>query len=642
MAEIYVYDHKCEDFTNFGLVGALTPISCIFEEEADGMSEITLEHPMDEYEKYKALQYNRLLMVEVPVRTTPEINDGEIVTTIFAYKVQSAARATRTLYKTQSGNTKILVLPVGTPVSVVKKPTTGRLKVKTIYGNGWLPRNALGSEITEIEIPSVPSGIESVQPAWKVKPQVFRIYNVKKGIDSVTVCARHITYDLMHNLTTYKSALEVSCKTALQGIMDGCVNKDHGFEAFTNIGNTRAGLEWLRINPVNALLVPDTGLGKLFGAHLVRDNWEIYMLDDPGMDRGVTIEYSKNMLGIEYIEDTDEIATRIIPVGETKDGKPLLLTDKADGENWIDSERRIEVDGLMVPLIAMYPLVYVKEHMCENCKVGSGGLSTKAQARARMREQVEALYKNDIDLPKISMSVDFINIGDTEEYRQYKDLERLFLFDFVTIRHKRHGISVKAKIVRIQWDCLLERMESMEIGNKIEQLGSTGGSIADIQGAINKYFQGGVDEINKSGTLSTAETDTGGRWIDNKPIYTRILAFKDVASGQMHSLPLGDGIETAWIDPSASFCVNSSGYVYPIGYTGASGTRAFVADCQRETGNVRAGSFTGSTADIYVKFCYTKAADEPIEEAVSHAAFMDSEGKLFIDADGAGFMTEVY
>lgn len=460
MAEIYVYDSKCDDFTNFGLVGALTPTSCVFEEEANGMSEITLVHPLDNFGRYTALVTNNLLIAEVPVRTTPEIDGGKIVTSIEQWKVQSASKSNRTLYKKNKGNAKIKVLPVGTVVTVVKKPDEGRYKVKTQYGSGWFYKNGLESApffVTTIEDKS--QSIESVEPAWTVKPQIFRIYNVEKTINSVKVSARHISYDLLYNLITYKTADEVSCGDALNAIMDKCIS-NHDFEAYTNLNNMHAGIDWTRINPISALLDPENGLVKLYNAALVRDDWELYVLHDPGMNRGVTVEYGKNMTGITYAENYDGIVTRIVPVGETKNGDPLLL---GGDKPWIDSDR-----------INDYPVVYAQELVCENCKVGSGGVDSTATARARMAEQAKAVFENGGDLPRVELSVDFINIGDTEEYRQFKNLERLFLWDYVIVRHKLQSIDVTARVVYIRWDCMRQRMESMEIGSVGKTLANTG------------------------------------------------------------------------------------------------------------------------------------------------------------------------
>ena len=512
MHSIYVYDSNCNDFTNFGLVGALTPTSCIFEEEANGLSEITLEHPIDEFGRYTALRCNNIIVAEVPVRTTPEIDGVGIVTSVEQWVVRASntiTNAQRTLYKKASGGTKIKVLPAGTSVTVTKKSDEGRYKVKTRYGTGWVDPVALEYSTDQI-IADNSQSIETVQPAWTVKPQLFRIYNVEKGIAGLTVMARHITYDLLYNLTTFKKTGAVTCKDALSSIMDKCVS-GHEFEAYTNLTTVRTGVNWTRKNPIDALLNPETGLTALYSASLVRDNWEMYVLHDPGLNRGVTVEYGKNMIGIKYTESFDSVVTRIIPVGETKDGDDLLLSGDVQ---WVDS-----------PHINDYPVVYAQELICENCKVGTDDV-TASIARARMREQAQAIFDNGGDLPTVEISVDFINLGDTAEYAQYKDLERLFLWDYVTVRHKKHGIDITSRIVKIEWDCMLGRMVNMELGSVGKTLANTGITTWQIP-------------VGFSGSKIASGT------IGNAALQTDIIAARHIQSKSISTEALQAGVVTA-------------------------------------------------------------------------------------------------
>lgn len=515
MAEIYVYASDCEDFSNFGLVGALTPTECVFEEEGNGMSELTLTHPLDVQGRYTALERDRLLTAEVPVRTTPEIEDGAIVTSVEQWTVRSAAtvpKKMRYLYKRNKGSSRLKVLPEGTTVTVVNKPEDGRYKVKCIYGTGYMEPDGLEYSTAEI-IADNSQSIESVQPAWTVKTQIFRIYSVEKGMDSVTVQARHISYDLLYNITDYKSTAAVSCKAALAAIMDNCY-AEHEFEAFTNLDDTRTGLNWTRVNPISALLDPDEGLTARYSAALVRDNWELYVLRDPGLNRGVTVEYAKNMTGISFTENAEDVATRIIPIGEKKDGSDLLLEGDMP---WVDSGH-----------IGDYPIPRIQVLKCKDCKVGTDGV-TEAIARARMREQAQAVFNNGGDLPEIEMSVEFISLGDTAEYAQYKDLDRLFLWDYVIVRHKKQNIDVTARVVSIKWDCLLGRMRGMEVGRVGKTLANSG--ITTWQ--IPEGFSGSKIANGTVGSNALMEAIIAARHIQAESISAEALQAGSVTTNKL-------------------------------------------------------------------------------------------------------------
>ena len=73
MSDIYVFSSNEDnnDYSTMGLVGALEPTECKFEETANGDSLVTMTHPIDEFGKYTALVRDNILVIPVPVRTTP-------------------------------------------------------------------------------------------------------------------------------------------------------------------------------------------------------------------------------------------------------------------------------------------------------------------------------------------------------------------------------------------------------------------------------------------------------------------------------------------------------------------------------------------------------------------------------------------
>lgn len=473
MSEIYVYSpNEAEnEYSSFGLVGALTPTSCTFTEAGNGESTIEMTHPIDEYERYSALHKGYILSVPVPVRTTPEIQNGSCVTTVWTYKVkphnQLTSKKQRTLYKKKTGSGRLKYLSEGEVVTVVLKPVDSgeRWKVKSAYGTGWIDPNGF-ELVTEKKIDNNANAIQEVQSPWNVRPQYFRIYETEKSMTEIQVRARHISYDLLYNLTNYTSDESVTTQTALDGVLNGCINKNHGFSAYTNVANEQSGLNYRGDNPINAFLDPDEGICAKFKVSIVRDNYELYFLADPGMNRGVTVRYGKNMSSISYTVSDDEVTTRIMPVGQNKDGTPLYLSDN-ESERYIDSTR-----------IKDYPVIHAYYLQCDNCTVGqkdsTGSKVTVDVARARMREQAEAMYKTGCDLPSIKMEVSFINLGDTVEYSYFKGLENCFLYDYIIVQHPTMDINVTAQIQQIEWDVLKDRMNGVTIGTVGTTLANAG------------------------------------------------------------------------------------------------------------------------------------------------------------------------
>lgn len=557
MSDIYVFgsNDNTNDYSTMGLVGALTPTECSFKEAANGESLVELTHPIDSFGRYTALQRGNILAVPVPVRTTPEIHDGQCVTTVWTYKVkplnQLTSTAQRTLYMWRFSSAPIVaILNEGEEVTVVWKaneeePVTGQEDihpwfVKWKYGEGWIDPDALDL-ITTHSIEDDPAAIEEIQSPWTVTKQYFRIYETKKTIDAISVTARHISYDLLYNLSSYREGGAASLQEILAGVLGDCY-AEHQFSAYTTLDGVQSGNYYDQRNPIDIFLNEDDGICKRFGVDLIRNNYSLYFMKNPGINRGVRIQYGKNMTGIGFTTSDDEVATRIIPVGEKEDGTKLYLNNPVtfpgvlkygsrgntvkelqsrlvslgysvgstgidgifewrteNGLNAFKANAGLPQDGIYdetthealmealgvtsepyidSPRINDYPVIHVYELQCENCSVGQqedgGGIVTEEIARARMKQQTEDLLESGCDLPKIEMSVEFINLGDTEEYKQFRNLENCFLYDYVIVQHPTMDVDVTAQIMEIEWDCLLDRMVSMEIGSVGKTLANTG------------------------------------------------------------------------------------------------------------------------------------------------------------------------
>ena len=512
MADIYLYESNATDLEGMGLVGALTPTECLFSEEANGLSEIRLTHPLDEWARYTQLAVGRILKAPVPVRSLPEIENGEIVSSVEYWQVkEGASKDIRWAYSKESGGCRTGLPKPLQRVTVVKKGNS-RYKIKYTKidskgkkssASGWINKNAL-EYISEQDIGDDPNAIEEVAPAWSVREQYFRIYEVRSSDMNgegrgVTVSARHIFYDLMGNLTTYKPEGAVGCQAALDGILSGCVS-GHDFEAATNIGAGREA-QWVRVNPVSAILDPDDGLCAKFGGDLVRDNWDITLLDSAGMNRGVRIEYRKNMLGVECQVNTDSVVTRVYPMGQTAKGKPLGMGGDTP---WVDS-----------PKIGDYPTphIYVMDKGSEIKAKSTSGADVNS-ARNRLKQAAQAYFSDNpgIDEPEISLSVDFVSLGDTAEYAQYRNLESVHLYDTVRIRHMPLNIDVLAQVNKIEFDCLTGRMKGIELGSKLINLAREKVPAWQLPGNINgaKLINGTVEAGQLAGGAVNDENMADG------------------------------------------------------------------------------------------------------------------------------------
>lgn len=194
-----------------------------------------------------------------------------------------------------------------------------------------------------------------------------------------------------------------------------------------------------------------------WGGEILYDNYKVIINERVGGDYGTEVRYGKNMNGLSYSLDMTDVITRIVPVaynGYTLPG----------GRPWVDS-----------PNIGKYAMVYTKEIKFDNVK-----LSTDAQPEDEekgiiicesleeiyeaLRQQCEAQFKTSVDLPKVTIEVNMIDLSKTEEYKEYKILEKVGLGDTVHCRHRRLDIITDARVVELGWDCIRNVSESMKLG----------------------------------------------------------------------------------------------------------------------------------------------------------------------------------
>lgn len=515
MASVYVYDWDNTDYSTIGECGALDATSCTFEEIGGGMSEIALIHPIDALGKFEFLKTGAILKANVPVRTTPEIENGQFVTRVERWTVkQTATKQQRYVFTKKSGGRRSKTLKAGTEVIVTQKPEgVERWKIKSGKISGWMVSDALESMV-EITLPESVDGMEDAIPSWESREQLFRIYKINKSDDGITCNARHIQYDLLQNLTSLNKDEEVTLQQSGDGILDNCMD-GHDFRFYTDISGTQPSVHYTDTDPVTAFLDPDIGLLAAWNAQLVRDNYDIYMLGNAGMDRGVRVEYAKNMLGVEFDESTESTATAIRPIGEKKNGEPLYLPDN---------------NGLVMSEYAdNYPFVRIYPLKCTDCTVGTNNVSEEL-ALLRMREQAEALFAEGADQPEISVKVTFANLGRDERYKQYRNLENMYLYDTVTVRNPRLGINEKTQVVRIMWDCLNEKMLTVELGS----LQALSPSVASwqISGGISgsKLVSGSVGAAQiKGNSVSLRHLQAGS--VNADAILANSVTAEKIASG---------------------------------------------------------------------------------------------------------------
>lgn len=268
--------------------------------------------------------------------------------------------------------------------------------------------------------------------------QPFRIYNVKPTMKSITVNARHIFYDLLDNMCSI--AYTGSATNALKALVNS-FNFSMPFSFSTDIAISGT-MTMTKVNPVQALLAEanedSSSFVSTYGGELLRDGFNVSMLNTIGRDEGVTIRYGKNLTGLEITEDDSEVRTRIHLYND--DGASVTL-DSPYINNYV------------------YPKIHIQNE--------------SSATAAEMRTTAQELLDGGIDLPSVNIKVEFIPLSKTVEFANFAVLEDVQLGDVVTIVNQKMNFSKQAKVISYKWDSLLEQYDTVELGDFVPTLVSS-------------------------------------------------------------------------------------------------------------------------------------------------------------------------
>ena len=298
-------------------------------------------------------------------------------------------------------------------------------------------------------------------------PQAFIIYKVSKPLNGIiTVNAEHISYLLNGFVVMPFSA--GSCADAISKIAPNTTPSDSPFLYHTDI-NSQVAFNLTAPRSVRGLLGGEQGsLLDTYGGYDYKfDNFDVYLYQNRGMDRGVSIRYGKNLTDLKSVVDVTSVYTGIMPYWADAEGNAVYLPEKV----------------VLSSHASDYPYKIIKTM---DFSSDFETEPTVAQLRAKAQNYIQSStawkLKNSID-------VSFVNLGQTEEYKQFKALERVKLCDYVTIVYDKLGIDVKTKVIKTVYNVLTEKYDTISLGDTTYTLAKA------IQGAIDTPT---MDEVNTS------------------------------------------------------------------------------------------------------------------------------------------------
>lgn len=334
---------------------------------------------------------------------------------------------------------------------VVNEEACGQYELTLTHPLDERVQGISNGSVIAVPVPAVDLPDAAATGTWM---QQFRVYSREADTaeHTLTIHARHISYDASNLIlgpsANYEGVPLATAVPALQGAIIGA----HSIQLTTNRTDALTA-NYRLMNLMEAILDPDYGIAYTHRAKVIRDNEQIHILNNPTIDRGVSIRHGKNLMGVLYTVNMEDVVTRIIPVGRDQDGNDILLP-----EVFIDS-----------PSAGSYPkpISWVMEVDDAKVRVDErepANNVTLADVYAMLREAVAQEWLRGADKPAVTLDVEFIALGDTEEYAQYKNLEPLQLYDTVPVIDTYHGFEVAAQVIAYEWNCLTLRYENVRLG----------------------------------------------------------------------------------------------------------------------------------------------------------------------------------
>ena len=276
-------------------------------------------------------------------------------------------------------------------------------------------------------------------------PQPFRIYRITKPIGGiVTIYAQHISYDLSGVAVSPFSANTLA--EAISAMQSHALPSDQPFTLTTDM-NKGTGLSITTPASFRAMMGgQENSLVDIYGGEYSYDKYSISLNANRGEDRGFTLRYGKNLTSFEQDENCAAVYSHIYPY-------------------WTDGTTTIEVNngeyGKLVPTTGT-ELPYTKILP----KDLSSYFENQPTAADLLITAKTYASKAQLGVPKVSLTVSFAQLEEN-------GINRVDLCDTVTVVFPKMGVNATAKVVTAEYDVLLERYTTLEIGSSTQGIADT-------------------------------------------------------------------------------------------------------------------------------------------------------------------------
>jgi phage minor structural protein len=400
----------------------------------------------------------------------------------------------------------ILMNPADTLSQMVSSQSNGLGRLNAISCIVTEERNGMYEAELSVFIDDEHFGLLSVGSVLKIMTnegmQLFRVYQITKPMNGIcTVFAHHITYDL--NKAPVLPFTATGASNSLNGLVSHLVTT-YPFSVFTDITSsskfTLQEPQYFR----ECLGGYQGSILDVFGGEYKWDNLTVRLLAHRGSDSGVQIRYGKNMIDVEQETNIENMYTAVL------------------GYATVDDVTTTGTLQTIVPGSAPKTLIV---DFSDEIEEGVTVTSTVIDNLARQYIQSHNLNK-----PNVNISVSFVTLAQTDQYKEIAPLEHVKLCDTVHVFFEKLGIEASAKVIKTEYDSLNERLTSVEVGDSkstmMDVIDDTVSSAENEQKKVTNAIDGAIQNLtnmilNSLGLFVTKVQKSGGGYqyyMHNRPV----------------------------------------------------------------------------------------------------------------------------
>ena len=277
--------------------------------------------------------------------------------------------------------------------------------------------------------------------------QAFRVAQITKPISGkYKIYAQHLSYQLtlIPVMPFSVTAAANACQTTLNKFVSEAV-ETCPFTFTTDVTTVSSYKQTIPASIRSRMGGVEGSVIDQFGGEWEYDNYNIYLKNHRGVTTPtVTLRYGKNITDLEQEQNIESTITGIVPYWtDSEGGETVTLPEKS-----IDSA-----------YAGNYPF---KRTTAYDFSGSFEEKPTESQLRTKAQAYVNS---SGIGIPVVSIKVSFIDLAQTEEYKDVASLQNVKLCDVINVEFEKYGISTTAKVVKTIYDVLADRYESIEVGS---------------------------------------------------------------------------------------------------------------------------------------------------------------------------------